>query len=167
MGDVEQSAAWRASRRAARRYRETRNPLYAWEAAGLALAAGIPMPAAVLAYVTRAAQKLGAPGAARIASPAQHVFQCLEIAGPGPSAFERRRRFERDRAVQTLADAVHRNLRIARADALERVAEDANLDADSVRRQARKRKKLAEISPHASDAPRPKVATLNPTTLER
>jgi hypothetical protein len=137
--DAQQSAAWRASRRSARRFRETGNALYAWEAAGLALAAGVPLPAPVLGYVTKAAQRLGAVPKDRIANPRKHIAQCLGLSGPGPSAFERRRRFERDLLVMRLADALRRTLAITRGDALVRAGEDAGRDADSIVRQARRR----------------------------
>lgn len=140
MDDLAQSRAWRASRLAAKRYRESANAVYAWEAAGHCLAAGLPLPAAVLAYVTRAAQKLGAPAAERIANPAAHVFRCLEIAGPGPSAFERRRRFERDLAIQQLASAARRNLNLTRDAALELACKERGRDPESLTRQVRRRR---------------------------
>jgi hypothetical protein len=145
--DLARSRAWLACRRAARRYEQTNNPLFAWEAAALALGAGMPLPEAVQAYLVRIAQRLGAPPGGRITRPAQHVVRCLELGGRGPSAFDRRRRFERDLVVAHAAAALHRNIGLLRRDALQRAGEDAGRDAESLERQARRRTNVVDSRP--------------------
>jgi hypothetical protein len=97
------------------------------------------MPEDVHAYVTRAARQLGAPPTVPIKSPRQHIARCLDLATPGPSAFERRRRFENDLRLMRVADALRRNIGITMADAMERVGEDAGRAPESIARQARRR----------------------------
>lgn len=138
--DVELARTWRRARLAARRYEESGIPLYAWESAAIALAAGVPMPQAVLAYVVRCARELGAPRPGGIGKPGSHVLKCLEIGGAGPSAFERRRRFELDRGIREIAAKIRENTQMAMADALSQAAEDRARDPESLARQARRRR---------------------------
>lgn len=142
--DAEQSRAWRASRLAARRFRESGgNPLFLWRAVAIALGAGIPAPRAALDYLQRVADRLGTEVGTPIQRPAAHVLRALELAGRGPSAFERRRRFERDRDLRKAAADIQRAAGGAIADALEHLGRDP----DSLARQARRRTKVADSCP--------------------
>lgn len=144
VSDAEQSLAWRASRRAARRFRESGgNPLYLWQCVALCIEASIPYPVAARNYLARVAARLGVPGEARISKPGAFVMAALELAGKGPSAFERRRRFEIDVAVASMAASIRRAPGLGYADALEH----AGRDPDSLARQRRRRTKVAKTCP--------------------
>lgn len=140
VSDAQQSAAWRASRRAARRYRESgNNPLYLWESAAIAMAAGIPPPVVVGKYLERVAARLGASVEVKVPRPAALVMAALELDGRGPSAFERRRRFERDRIIASMAETLRQASSLTLNDALEHQGRDP----ESLARQKRRRRRTS------------------------
>lgn len=145
--DLQQARAWRASRLAAKRYRATGNPLYAWRCAGIALRHGLPMPSKVLEYVAVSAERLGAAPKMPVSRPQAHIASCLGMAGPGPSVFQQLRRYEDDLLVRQIAARARANLGLLGSDALAIAAEDAGREPDSIARQARRLRRRAAKNP--------------------
>lgn len=139
MNDLEQSKAWRLSRLASKRYKQSGNPLYLFESAGIALEAGIPLTSEALQYLTKVTKSLGQPVNSDIKSVRDHVFRCLDFkTRGGASLFYQRRIFETDLKLKQLAQALKSRTE------QDQLFENAGRDPDSFRRLERKRRKTLE-----------------------
>lgn len=107
MTDLEQSKAWRLSRRAAKRYRQSGISLFLWEAIGISLEASIPIPQDALEYLTRVAKSLGEPLESEDINLKTHIYKCLEFnSNGGRSLFNQRRIFENDLRLKSIAQTL-------------------------------------------------------------
>jgi len=136
MTDLDQSKAWRLSRRAAKRYRQSGISLFLWEAIGISLEAHIPIPFDAYEYLTRVSKALGKPLNNDNQSIKSHIYKCLEMhSNGGRSLFNQRRIFENDLRLKSIAQTLQNR------NAQEEFLYRSGREPESLKRLERTRKK--------------------------